>query len=63
VGKVTKVPETETPSAQDRSPVNALVRFLAALMVIALITIAFGLAAHGFHQMNVASPGISWVNT
>ena len=40
----------------------APIRFLAALIVIAVIAVAFGLAAHGFHQMNMAGPSVSWAH-
>jgi hypothetical protein len=59
---VTKIPKPEMPRAEGRGLAIVPIRFLAALIVIAVIAVAFGLAAHGFHQMNMAGPSVSWAH-
>ena len=59
---MTKVPKPEMPTSEGRGLAIVPIRFLAALIVIAVIAVAFGLAAHGLHQMNMASPGVSWAH-
>lgn len=62
VSKVTNMPKIETPGTPGRFLVGVPTRFLAALIMIAVMAIAFGLAVHGFHHANMAGPGISWVH-
>jgi hypothetical protein len=59
---------TKETTPRERCPILTQVpvgflAVIAALMVIAVIVVAAGMAVHGFHMMNVASSGMSWVNT
>jgi len=35
---------------------------ITALIVVAIIIAAIGMAAHGFHTMNLAGPGMAWTH-
>jgi hypothetical protein len=60
VSEVSKVTTTETLRVRGPVLTGVPIRLLTALIVIAAIAIAIGLAVRGFHLMNMAGPGMSW---
>jgi len=63
----TAKPATPTATPRERCPVLTqvpvgFIALITALIMIAVLGIALGMAAHGFHPMHLAATGIAWAN-